>query len=183
MKKVILTSITSLLIISSAYCSNIEFLNKLYSNNFVEINKKVILSNTVSISDYMAFANAYIRTYGEASNQAKLVAPNKTMQKPNSNGNDGIVGVNYMQADQYCKWLTEETNKKLQAYKAQHPNEVLPQAVFFRLPTNDEIKVFDKLQNDEMTIKKGTAISKGKLIRIYDGPEANLSYRIVAEFR
>lgn len=182
MKKIIFTFCT-ILMSSFAFSSNLDAISKITSNNFVEINNKVILSTTVSISEYMEFANTYIKTYGESSNQAKLVLPNKSMQKTNSNGNNAIVGVNFMQAEQYCKWLTEETNKKLQAYSAQHPNETMPKLVIFRLPTKEEITAFDKLQNDEMTNKKGTAVSKTKSIKIYETAEANLSFRIVAEFR
>jgi len=182
MNKKIITLGILILALGRVFAGDLELMEKLSNKKLIHLkNNKLMLASNITVAEYMEFANYYITKFGENSYQAKLVKPSKEILKANASNNQAIVGINHMQATQYCNWLLEETNMKLKKYKEQNPSEVKARIYMIRLPNADELKELETIAMNEMTVKVGSAIGTDKKEVKYTVPQEKLSFRIVIE--
>jgi hypothetical protein len=132
----------------------------------------------ITKAQYAEFIAGINKLYGEGSPKSNFVAANTS-----GNPADAMIGVSFNQVREFCIWATEETNKKLQKYKAEHPNEQLPRLVVFRLPSDKEFSKFSDVNNPELTANKGVAMGKDKSLFKYSDTDVSLAFRVIAETR
>ena len=132
----------------------------------------------ITKAQYAEFIAGINKLYGEGSPKSNFVAANTS-----GNPADAMIGVSFNQVREFCIWATEETNKKLQKYKAEHPNEQLPRLVVFRLPSDKEFSNFSDVNNPELTASKGVAMGKDKSLFKYSDTDVSLAFRVIAETR
>jgi hypothetical protein len=132
----------------------------------------------ITKAQYAEFITGINKIYGEGSPKSNFVSANTS-----GNPADAMTGVSFNQVREFCIWATEETNKKLQKYKAEHPNEHLPRLVVFRLPSDKEFGKFSDINNPELTANKVVAMGKDKSLFKYSDTDVSLAFRVIAETR
>ena len=178
MKKIIL-SLSLLAVFSVVMACSLSDIKKFsVVSNLEESNGKFGTKGVVTNAQYAEFLATINKQYGEGSPKSIFV----TIQTTGA-PTDAVKGLSFGQVKEFCIWATEETNRKLFAYKAEHPSESLPRLVMFRLPNEQELKAMKDVKSTEMSAAKGIAVAADKSTVKYTDADKTLTFRVIVEVR